>query len=162
DIVHAMVIAGIIQCAIVTMLLIRYCGILPAIAYNFMYYRFSLGEYFLISIHHGLILMTILYLRFEDRNARRAMSFIFAVADPLFSFIQGLFLLTRSLFGHPLDRGEFLLMLLGYALAFYLCESSFELAKFGPALAIVLLAAGAISLGRPHKALVFLENKVIP
>jgi len=160
DEIGALVMAGILQCSVTTLLLTRYCGALAAIAYNGLYFLFGFPFYFSTSFHQGLIVMTLLYVVFPGPGARRTMSLFFTIADPLFALVPSLFLAARAWFDRKADAGEACLIVAGYAGAFFLAESNVDLAKFAPALAASLVAGWIATLPRAHRIVAMLAARL--
>jgi len=148
DEIGALLSAGMLQCALTTALLARHSGVLAALAYNALYFLFGFPFYFSIGFHQGLIVMALFYLAFPSPGARRAMSLLFTIADPLFALVPSLFLAARAWLGRKPDAGEIGLIVAGYAGAFFLAESNVDLAKFAPVLAASLLAGWVATLPR--------------
>ena len=148
DEVDALLTAGILQCSVTTLLLARYCGTLAALAYNALYYLFGFPFCYSISFHQGVIVMTLLYLACPGRGARRGMSLLFTLADPLFALIAALRLAVRACFEREIDAIESWLVVAGYAGAFFLAESNVDLLKFAPVPAAALLAGWIATLPR--------------
>jgi len=144
--IDALLMAGILQCSITTMLLARFSGLAAALAYNVLYFAFGFPYYFSISFHHGLIAMTLLYLAGPNLTFRRGMALIFTVADPLFGLVSALFLLARACLERKFDAVEACLTILGLCGAFYLCESNVDVAKFTILLGGCLLAGWMVTL----------------
>jgi hypothetical protein len=144
--IDALLMAGILQCSITTMLLTRFSGLPTALAYNVLYFAFGFPYYFSISFHQGLIAMTLLYLGGTHLTVRRGMSLIFTMADPLFALVTALFLVARACLERTFDFVEACLTMLGLCGAFYLCESNVDIAKFAVLLTACLLGGWAVTL----------------
>lgn len=144
--IDALLMAGVLQCSITTMLLARFSGLATALAYNVLYFAFGFPYYFSISFHQGLIAMTLLYLGGPNLTVRRGMALIFTVADPLFGLVSALFLLARACLERKFDTVEACLTILGLCGAFYLCESNVDVAKFTILLVGCLLAGWMVTL----------------
>jgi hypothetical protein len=158
---QALLFAGMMQCAVTTALLARYTGIGPAVAYNALYFLFGLPIYFLISFHHGMILMAILFCRFSQPPARLVMAAAFTLADPLFAFIVCVWLAVKALREGRLDVGMAAALIPGYLGAFYLAESTIELVKFGFIVGVVLLSGWLITLPRLHRAVARVSERTL-
>jgi len=148
--IEALLLAGVLQCAITTLLLTRYCGLPAGVAYNAIYCLLGVDYYLSISgYHQGVILMALLYLRWSGKAARRAMSLVFTIADPFFALISCLFLASRAVFERRYDVTELFAILVGGFGAFFLCESSIDLVKFGIVLVPCVVGGLVLAMPRP-------------